>query len=238
MSPEEKARAFAAGAHLLFFGIVLPLAVLRAHLRMRKGTQAIPDPKQHFRGATIQLAMLALVSVAVARATRIDLLAFDRSKLLPGLAAGIAMYVAAVAFMRPRWRKAVERKAPIVRLFMPRDAGERAWWIAVSVLAGVGEEITWRGVQTQLLVPLVGSFAIAALLSAISFGGAHFVQGWKSCVVIVGFALGFQAVVWASGSLFVAMAVHVAYDVTAGITYGRLGRELGYSVPEQTAGRT
>ena len=35
-------------------------------------------------------------------------------------------------------------------------------------------------------------------------------------------------VVWLSGSLYVAMAAHVAYDVTAGIAYGRLARTLGY----------
>jgi membrane protease YdiL (CAAX protease family) len=43
-------------------------------------------------------------------------------------------------------------------------------------------------------------------------------------------ALGFHALVWRAGSLYVAMAVHVAYDITAGITYGRLGKELGYSL--------
>ena len=31
------------------------------------------------------------------------------------------------------------------------------------------------------------------------------------------------------GSLYVAMAVHIAYDITAGLSYGRLGKELGYS---------
>ncbi len=232
MMPEEKVRTLAAGFHLVLFGIVLPLAAFRMHRRMATGKQAVPDPRKHFRGATIEIASLMALSILVARVTGIDLLAFDRARLVPGLAAGAAMYAAAVAFMRPRWRRAVLKRAPIVRLFMPRDATERAWWIAVSVLAGIGEEITWRCVQTQLLVPIVGAFVVAALLSAISFGGAHFLQGWKSCAVIVLFALGFQGVVWASGSLFIAMAVHVAYDVTAGITYGRLGRELGYSVPE------
>ena len=231
ISPSS-ARAFAGGFHLVFFGLFLPLAVFRMHRRMAKGARSVPEPKRHFRGATIELASLMALSILVARVTGIDLLAFDRAKIVPGLAAGAAMYGAAVALMRPKWRRAVEKRAPIVRLFMPRDAGERAWWIAVSVLAGIGEEITWRCVQTQLLVPIVGAYAVAALLSAISFGGAHFLQGWKSCVVIVFFALGFQTVVWVSGSLFVAMAVHVAYDVTAGITYGRLGRELGYAVPE------
>jgi membrane protease YdiL (CAAX protease family) len=232
MTTDEKLRAYASAFHLVFFGVILPLAVFRMHRRMVKGAKGVPDPKTHFRGATVELAALMTLSLLVARATRIDVLAFDRTKLLPGLAAGAAMYVVAVLWMRPKWRRAVEKRAPIVRLFMPRNAGERAWWIAVSVLAGIGEEITWRGVQTQLLVPIVGAYAVAALLSAISFGGAHFLQGWRSCLVIVFFALGFQAVVWASGSLFVAMAVHVAYDVTAGITYGRLGRELGYAAPE------
>ena len=236
MTTDEKLRAFASAFHLIFFGLILPLAVLRMHRRMVKGAKGIPDPRTHFRGATIELATLMAFSLFVARVTRIDVLAFDASKLLPGLAAGSAMYAVAVLYMRPRWRRAVENRAPIVRLFMPRDAVERAWWIAVSVLAGIGEEITWRCVQTQLLVPIVGAYAVAAVLSALSFGGAHFLQGWRSCAVIVFFALGFQTIVWASGSLFVAMAVHVAYDVTAGITYGRLGRELGYSVPNPGSG--
>jgi hypothetical protein len=55
------------------------------------------------------------------------------------------------------------------------------------------------------------------------------VQGWKSSAIIVFFALGFHALVWLSGSLYVAMVVHTAYDITAGLTYGRLGRKLGYS---------
>ena len=40
--------------------------------------------------------------------------------------------------------------------------------------------------------------------------------------------MAFQALVWTSGSLLLAMIVHAAYDITAGFTYSRLGRELGY----------
>ena len=97
------------------------------------------------------------------------------------------------------------------------------------MLAGVSEEITWRGVQTALLINLTGHLWIAAIVCSISFGLGHSNQGWKSAVIIVCFALGFHALVWLSGSLYVAMAVHVAYDITAGITYGRLGKEFGYS---------
>ena len=123
------------------------------------------------------------------------------------------------------------RRARVVHLFVADTRAERAWWLIVSLLAGVGEEVTWRGVQTALLVPVVGSYWIAALLSGVSFALAHAVQGWKSVVGILGFALGFQVLVVASGSLYVAMAVHVAYDITAGLTYGLLAREMGY-VPD------
>jgi membrane protease YdiL (CAAX protease family) len=45
--------------------------------------------------------------------------------------------------------------------------------------------------------------------------------------IITIFGLGFQGLVWLTGSLYVAMLVHVAYDITAGLMYGKLGRELG-----------
>ena len=69
---------------------------------------------------------------------------------------------------------------------------------------------------------------LASLLSAGLFGAAHALQGFKSAAVIVVFAMAFQLLVWTSGSLLLAMIVHAVYDITAGFTYGRLGRELGY----------
>ena len=113
-----------------------------------------------------------------------------------------------------------------MHLFMPANDVERAWWLAVSVLAGVGEEITWRGVQAALVGVVTGNFWLAALCCSITFGLTHIIQGWRSVAVIVVFALGFHTLVWLAGSLYIAMAVHVAYDITAGISYGRLGREL------------
>lgn len=44
--------------------------------------------------------------------------------------------------------------------------------------------------------------------------------------MIVVFELGFQTVVWLSGTLYVAMLVHIACDITAGLQSGRFGREL------------
>jgi len=220
--------------HVLVMGVLIPFTVVRNYRRMVGKSLALPTRMRNFRTTAIMLVLLTSLSVVVGNAEWIDLYRFDAARLPQGLAAGFVMYVLAVAFMRPQWRRAVERRSRIVHLFMPGTPKERAWWFVVSTLAGVGEEITWRGVQTALLAYLTGSFVAGATLSAASFGLAHYMQGWKSAAIIAVFALGFQTIVWLSGSLYVAMAVHVLYDITAGLTYGRLGRELGYS-PATTA---
>jgi len=215
--------------HLFTMGVLIPFMVVRNYRRMVGKSLALPNRMRHFRTTAIMLVLLTSLSVVVAKAEWIDLYRFDSARLPQGLAAGAVMYVVAVVAMRPRWRRAVESRTRIVHLFMPATAAERGWWVLVSTLAGVGEEITWRGVQTALLAYLTGSFVAGATLSAASFGVAHYMQGWKSAAIIAVFALAFQAVVWLSGSLYVAMLVHVLYDITAGLAYGRLGRELGYS---------
>jgi membrane protease YdiL (CAAX protease family) len=230
--------------HVVTFGVILPLLALRSRGALagsstgqRDGEPPVfPDRLQHFKRTSVVLILLALVSVLVANVEWIEL--FPPSWPTPiSIAAGVVLYSVLVVAMRPRWRRAVERGAPVVHLSMPRNSKERVWWIVVSVLAGVGEEISWRGVQTTLLTLVIGDFWIAAFLSAASFGIAHFIQGWKSVGIIVLLALGFQTLVWLSGSLYVAMAVHVAYDITAGLSYGQLGKRLGCGPVLRSSGR-
>lgn len=232
MFPQAEFVNLAGWYHLIAFGVVVPLLAWRGRRRVL-GVQPLPNRSAHFRSTATMLLLFAALSLLVARNEWITL--FPPIHLTSvSLAAAVAMYVVSVVAMRPRWRRAVEKRLRVVYLFMPETAAERAWWIAVSVLAGVGEEISWRGVQTALLASLTGSYAMAALLTALSFGLGHVVQGWRSALVIGIFSLGFQALVWISGSLYLAMAVHVAYDITAGLTYGRLGRDLHYT-PETGA---
>lgn len=66
-----------------------------------------------------------------------------------------------------------------------------------------------------------------------SFSVAHIIQGRRSVAVVLVFAFGFHALVWLTGSLYVAMAVHTAYDITAGIAYGVLGRGRGSEAPDR-----
>ena len=215
--------------HLIYFGLLFPLAAVLRRRKFHNVKAPLPDRILHFRRTAATLVMFGALSLFVAWSGRVEL--FPRT--LPpwrGIGAGLLMYVVAVMLMRGRWRRAVEKRLRIVYLFMPSTRTERAWWIIVAILAGITEEITWRGVQAGVAIALTRSILIAILFCSISFGVGHIIQGWKTVVVIFVFALGFHALVWLSGSLYVAMAVHIAYDVTAGINYGRLGRELGYSL--------
>jgi len=216
--------------HLIVFAILVPFLATRSYQKLAGARMPLLDRMKHFRSTALMLILFGALSVLTAIDQGLTLFPADLMPVLLALPAGLAMYVVAVASMRPRWRRAVLKRARIVHLFMPDTRAERGWWLAVSVLAGISEEITWRGVQTALLVAVVGSPIVAVLLCAAMFGAAHLAQGWQSAAIIMLFALGFHGLVWVSGSLYLAMIVHAAYDITAGFTYGKLGRELGYSL--------
>jgi membrane protease YdiL (CAAX protease family) len=211
--------------HLLFFGFFVPVIAIRT--RRRVNDRFFADRKRQLRAMILQLVGFATFSMAVAGSSAIDLFPL----LLPSMrsvAAGLAVLVLAVLVMRPLWRKAVVEGERIIYYFMPSDREERRLWIVVSALAGFSEEVTWRGVQTTLLAHLTGSTAAAIAISIAMFSVSHIQQGWKSVFMIVPFAAAFHLLVLFGGSLYVAMVVHFLYDAIAGLTYGHLGRKLGY----------
>lgn len=214
--------------HLLYFGVLLPAFVVRAARRGKSSAPPLASRVRYFTTTAFVCAVLGLVSMLTAGA--LDLTMFPARRPPPiALPAALAVYAIAVAFMRPRWRRAVRERPRQVQYFLAVSPLERALWIAVSVLAGVWEEVTWRGVQPILLAHVLGSEEAAVLVCAILFGVVHATQGWRSAALIVVLALGFHVLVLLTGSLYAAMAVHVAYDITAGFMMGRYAREQGLS---------
>jgi len=129
---------------------------------------------------------------------------------------GLLTCVVMVAVALPHWRGGVMRGERFSYFAMPRLPAERAWWSVLSVLAGITEELTWRGVQFQLVARLTGSPVAAIAVCALTFGLGHLGQGWRWAATVVGFALAFHALTWSTGSLYVAMAVHVVVDLVGG----------------------
>lgn len=145
---------------------------------------------------------------------------------------GLVFLVVTLALVRPHWRRSIEEQKPTWRLFSPTNRTEEGMWVLLSLSAGIGEEMVWRGVLPALLLALTGSLPIAIALSIVSFALAHAIQGLRSVLAIGAIAAAFHVLVALSGSLYVAMVVHFVYDVIAGFTYARFARDLGFLPPD------
>ena len=132
---------FAGWFHLVFFGLLIPAGAFIQGRKFGKPDSSLPNRLLHFQSTALTIVMLGALSLMVARWEGLRL--FPR--VLPNwraIGAGVLMFIGALAYMRPRWRRAVERRARVVYLYMPANATERLWWIVVAVLAGVGG---WAG---------------------------------------------------------------------------------------------
>jgi membrane protease YdiL (CAAX protease family) len=214
---------FAGLFHLTFFGVVLPVGAWRSQLRLAR--MELPPKRPYFLGVIAQQLVFLAISAAVA--ATLDLALPLESPSGRDLALGAGFLGLTLIALAPFWRSQVRRRSRFVYLVAPRNGEERAFWVAVSALAGVGEEITYRGVFFILLTRLMPVPAAVAV-GALAFGAAHLAQGWRAAPIVVGFSVGFQLLVLATGTLYVAMAAHLLYDLVAGLAYGRLADRYGY----------
>jgi membrane protease YdiL (CAAX protease family) len=108
------------------------------------------------------------------------------------------------------------QESPILRALLPRSTGERSLFGLLSIAAGVGEEVAYRGYAIPVLAPLVGPAGAVAVTSAV-FGVLHTYQGalgiGRTATMGAVLAWGFLA----SGSLIPSIIAHTAIDVIAGI---------------------
>jgi membrane protease YdiL (CAAX protease family) len=154
------------------------------------------------------------------------------------LVAGISVIAAMLAFtvnqlftirrLSPEGMETVRRRVSELEFLLPHSRGEFRWFIALSITAGVCEELLYRGFLTWLAVAYVGLPAGITLV-VLAFGIAHAYQGRKGVVKTGLVGLVMSLIVVASGWIIPAMVVHALVDCSAGV----LGLKLlgGSSVP-------
>lgn len=115
--------------------------------------------------------------------------------------------------------RAGARESPMLRQLLPRTHEERHAFGALSVAAGLGEEIAYRGYAIPVLVPLLGMPGAAVLTSAV-FGVLHGYQGplgiLRTSAMGGMLAWGFLV----SGSLWPPIIAHTLIDLAAGLWLG------------------
>jgi membrane protease YdiL (CAAX protease family) len=143
----------------------------------------------------------------------------------PRTIAGLALTVAGLAFMLVQWRAVSRGTAQVMQQLraqmasvadlMPRTALEYRWFKAVSVTAGICEEILFRGFVIWYLGNWMSPW-LAAVVAAVAFGLAHAYQGVAGIVKtgVTGLIMGLVFV--ASGSLLWPVILHAAVDLQGG----------------------
>lgn len=209
-------------AYLLF---VLPWMAIRSKSRLTSDSSKLQDAafrKRIWRSTIVMLSLLLVFSITVA-----DTFDFSVFQCPPTTGPVLVWSTAALMaclfiFVVGRLlRSEEERRRLIVFSLKPRDTHEWILKMAVAVLAGIAEEAAYRGVAVQILWYSLGSLPVGIAVSATAFSVAHYLQGWKSMLLIFFIAIVMHALVQQTGTLLGAMAVHAIYDFVSMILIAR-----------------
>lgn len=235
---------------LVVLFVLLPRAALRSArmLRQAHAEGKMPPRRRIVLSTLFSLTIIWFISAMNGLAMQRSLFAVDGvgwRDIGIGVAA-FGLLLLAIPVSRALRRPEEERQR-IVFSMAPRTPQEFGLFVLVAVAAGIAEESAYRGVAVWILTPIfAGNILPAILLSAMSFAVAHAVQGGKTMAMVFAIALVFHGLVYLTGTLVIAMVVHIAYDIVAGYAAARRARELGINdaaaaglgatAMEQTAG--
>ncbi len=112
-------------------------------------------------------------------------------------------------------------ETPFLDLMIPQTPEERRLFVGVSLTAGLGEELLYRGYLLPLAWELLPGIWFPAVLSAVLFGAVHAYQGWFGVIRTVLIALLFSLSMILAGTLWPAIIAHILIDLLAGLVFAR-----------------
>ena len=205
-------------ALLLIVGVAIPYLAWKTNRRFRGVELPIPRAQFFFQTAIFQLVIYGFALVAAStNGIRLKLLPLVWWKAWPAL----ALLVLSLALLKLRWPSRDDADKRRLYAILPHDRRELGPYLVLCVVAGIAEEVIYRGVSYRLLLRLGITIWVAAAIMSVVFAVAHSVQGWRSAIVIGVIAAGFHFVVIYSGALVPAIVAHIAYDAVAGIVVPR-----------------
>ena len=106
--------------------------------------------------------------------------------------------------------------AKTVDSLLPQSVAEILMWAAVSITAGICEELAFRGFLQRQFHALSGNIVVAVLAQGVVFGLFHSYQGWVNVVVISVLGVLFGALAAWRGNLRANILVHSWADIWGG----------------------
>jgi membrane protease YdiL (CAAX protease family) len=141
----------------------------------------------------------------------------DPAAVAGGIVSGILLLGVAVGAVEAPLRFMAAIRTDVDRVMVLFHRATVVDFLAISLLAGAGEEALFRGVLQPAVAAHLGT-PMAILLVSVAFGLMHCVS--RSYVIFsgaLGAAFGFMYA--ASGNILVPMVAHAAYDFVA-LVYG------------------
>jgi hypothetical protein len=105
----------------------------------------------------------------------------------------------------------------VVSQMAPASAGELAFWIALSISAGICEELIFRGYLQQQFTALTRHVWLGIAISAVFFGLAHGYEGKSGVLLIVLYGAFFGILAHLRRSLRAGMFAHAWHDSVSGV---------------------
>ncbi len=174
-----------------------------------------------FGGSSVLVLLLTwpVVAPLLSAAQAVPPIAWLRDALTGGLGIGL-LIGAGLGLVLLTWLgvRSARREGGVIMLgdiaaLLPRNRPELGWGAALSVNAGIVEELLFRLALPALLVIVTGEPVSAFLLAALVFGALHAYQGWVGVVATGVVGLLFTLLYVASGSIVLAILVHVLFDL-------------------------
>ncbi len=192
-----------------------------------------------YRGAMVTQWFLTAALAALWLATGRPWRELGVVPVLSGGLIGILVGVAIVAVVLARAGRAgpdgkaaasLRRQTAKLERMMPRSRADLRAFYALSVTAGICEELLYRGFMIHYLLGLGLPLIPAAVASSLVFGFGHLYQGLRGMVTTAAVGGFLAAVYLLSGSLLPGMLIHALMDLYSGrLLY------LAYSRPEAPA---
>ncbi len=209
------------------FAIVLPVYARYNYPRFKSAVESgVPDARSRQYRKTIvrQWALTFAASAVWFRAGRsaeeLGLGVPSGPRFWMGLVAAAAlailwrrMFLAAVHDEAGRERLISQLNA--VRPLLPSSVGELRYFTALSITAGICEELLFRGYLIWYLTAYVGLPA-ASVLSGVAFGLGHLYQGRPQALKIIFVGFVFVLFYVGTGTLWIPMALHALLDAAQG----------------------
>jgi uncharacterized protein len=211
-------------AHLLAVYVILAAPPLsrywyqKARERVRAG--AADAKLRLYRGLVLEqivstLVVLALLAAGVAAPA----LGLTMPRALPWNIAALVVIGGALVWsglkLRRRAGEIKEKLRNGIGILVPDTKKERPWFGAVSVGAGISEELAFRGFlfyYFSIYLPHI-NVVEKVFLAGLIFGLGHLYQGWKGIVGTGILGLVFGGLYVITGSLLLPMVLHAMVDL-------------------------